>query len=660
MFDQIAQAHQEITKLTGGIPPDLTGAVTKLVEQGFAPAQITAEMSARGVDVSQFVQNVTPTATAAEPPTNMGAGDLAPVEGGTTNLPEPTTQGAVNPATPKAAAAPAATPASKDTPFDRAYKALAEVGYTEDQILEMTPDDMMRTAERENPAAFPELVAKTAPAATAPAAPPLAGFLDDVALMKQKYGFTDEQIDQMPADEIADTAAQIRKEIADAAEAEAAPESTVADSAVVAPVQQQPAAQGPLADNEQAALRAQFGDDFNVDAMDPNDLQATLRIMRQRVKQGMGPTGVLSALREPSPTEVAYQLLSQRLPDSVLSRMTDQQMMEMAGTLPPLPPAPAASPVGRLVEPAPQPAPAPAQVAQQAPASPAPPPPEPAATTSPVAGLSDAAQVLSDGPGPLEMPAEPAPLNMPADANPYAGDIYMQLAQAAGMGGQVRSQFSPDVVGREAPPPQTVNPQFAAGTAGPNMQVNLGSYVPSGGAPGVMDVGAYVPGGVGPATVRTQWRDEGGNLNTAPQQAAAGGATGGRIIRALMGTPAQGDTPAQLGLLNPAWGQMFSGQDGGMVGKVSRFATSPRTLMTAATIKYLMSNGGLVGQGSPAKEFAGAVMYGTQGNQQDSQQGTTDYANNYEAALRRLSQPMSGPKQDLAPPMVPNYDRPQR
>lgn len=652
MFDQIAQAHNDIMAMTGGIPPDLTGAVNKLVEQGFSPDTIASEMKARNVDVSQFLQNVTPTAPADVPPTNMGADSLRPVEP-VDSLPDPD-----SPVT----AAPAATPASKDTPFDRAYRALAEARYTEDQILAMTPDEMMRTAARENPAAFPEYAQSKSPApdAAAPTERTAADLSPEELQKLQDFDLTDEQIAGLRGQQLEDTLADIakweEKNGTTVGESRAAMlRSAFAEPAAEPDPAAAPARTGPLADNEQAALRAQLGDDFNADGMDPNDLQAMLRIMRQRAQKGLGPTSVLSALREPSASEVAYNTLAQRgLPDSVLSRMTEQQMMEMAGTLPPLPPAPAASPVGRLVEPAQQPAPAPAQMAQQAPASPAPPPPEPAATTSPVAGLSDAARVLSEEPEALDMPPGPAPR-----PNPYGSDIYTQLANAT-MGGRVDTRFSPEVAGVEPQPPSIVLQRNDAAATGPNVQVNLPQFTPNPIPPQVMDVGAGVPGGVGEARAPVQWRNEDGILNGAPQSAAAGGATGGRIIRALMGTPAQGDTPAQLGLLHPAWGQMFSGQDGGLVGKAARFVSAPRTLATAATIKFLTSNGGLIGQGGVAKQLANAVLYGTQGNQQDSQQGTPDYANNYEAALRRLSQPMSGPKQDLAPPMVPNYDRPTR
>jgi hypothetical protein len=272
--------------------------------------------------------------------------------------------------------------------------------------------------------------------------------------------------------------------------------------------------------------------------------------------------------------------------------------------------------------------------------------------------LSDAAPNLAASP-------DPAPLNMPQDANPYGGDIYVQLAQAAGMANPVQTQFSPNVVGQPAPPPQTVTPTFPAGTAGPNMQVNLPNYTPGPIPPGVMDVGANVPGGVGPAAARVQYGSGGGG-GGGNNPSGSGNSLIAGLKRMMMGTPAEGDKPAQMGLLSTELTDMFAGQGGGPMGKLTRAATSPRLLVPMLAMELLRRNGGLknAATNSGVAGYAGQVYNGMEPTEEQAQQGPIDYSSDIGAALQRIKQPASSKQRlpapaipDLAPPIMPSRYR---
>ena len=675
VFDALASTYKELEQITGS-PPDITRSIEKMLQDGMDPQEIVAGMSSRGVDVSPFMQGVAPPARAAEvPPNNLPAPEAAPVEA-VNDLPEPD--------------APTPVPAApvggeQKNMFQRVYEALAEAGYSEDQIFEMSTEDSLSMAIRERPDKFPEFAAQqasTAPAQTTPDANTVATEADDSAYelspermreihaagadeqMLVDYGFTDDDIRNMSDEQYRLTVEDVKRQLGLTGE--------------------QPAAQ-PDAQQVADSLRTPIMDAIER-ASDPNAMPTPaadgvpMSIQDQiRMYSGM------------SRPEDAYKFLSNAgIPDSVLARMDDEQMVRMAAQARS---QPTGSPTSGLTADATQPAaPSPQQgilrslrdqqvaaaeaavgdalfpprlrqAAAEAAAGDAlfppqyrqGPPVEAAATTQPTAGLVDA--------GPLEMPTA---------ANPYGSDIYTQLQMATfGPGMPVQTRFSPDVPPAPAPTGRLeMPPGFESAADDPNVRLATQTVDAAPVPPQVMDVGANIQGGVAAAGAPVQWRNSDGTLNAGGGGGGGGGPRGPRgerIIRALLGTPAQGDQPARLGLISPELTNLFSGADGGMAGKASRFLTNPRTLLTAATLKYLMnSKGGLVGQGGIAgeggalREAGKQVMYGSgePGDQQDND--NVDYATNYRAALDRLSRPMSGRGQTLSLPMVPNNDRPSR
>lgn len=680
VFDALASTYKELEQITGS-PPDITRSIEKMLQDGMDPQEIVAGMSSRGVDVSPFMQGVAPPARAAEvPPNNLPAPEAAPVEA-VTDMPEPD--------------APTPVPAApvggeQKNMFQRVYEALADAGYSEDQILDLSNEDALAMAIRERPNLFPEFAAQqasTAPAQTTPDANTVATEADDSAYelspermreivaagadeqMLVDYGFTDDDIRNMSDEQYRLTVEDVKRQLGLTGEQTAA----------------QPDAQQ-VADS----LRAPIMDAIER-ASDPSAMPGS--------PPAAGPTSIQDQLRMFSGQtriEDAYRILSNAgIPDEVLGRMSDEQMLRMAaragnpiegltatGAGAPAPQqssilerlrdqrAAEASVGDALFPPEYRRAAAEAAVGDalfppeytQAPASPAPPAPAQAATTPPTAGLLDNAAAA---PG---TPPDAGPLEMPTSPNPYGPDIYTQLQMATmGPGMPVQTRFSPDVPA--APEPTgalEMPPGFAAAANDPNIRLATQSVGAAPAPPQVMDVGANVPGGVAAAGAPVQWRNVDGTLNSGSPPSRSSQFRS-RVIDTLLGTAAQGNQPAKLGLISPEWEKMFSGADGGMVGRTSRFLTNPRTLLTAATLKYLMSSkGGLVGQGGIAgeggalREAGKQVMYGSgePGDQQDND--NVDYATNYKAALDRLSRPMSGRGQTLSLPMVPNNDRPSR
>lgn len=658
VFDALASTYKELEQITGS-PPDITRSIEKMLQDGMDPQEIVAGMSSRGVDVSPFLKDAAPPARAAEaPPNNLPAPEAAPVEA-VTDLPEPD-------ASTPAPAGPAAGQ-QKDM-FQRSYEALADAGYSEDQILDLSNEDMLAMAIRERPNLFPEFAPASTPEAT-PAAP--------VAPEPPAAPAADPRIAQLQAMDF-DTAAMSPEEI-DLTYQSLVDQGFIQDAAAATP---QPDAQQ-VADS----LRTPIMDAIER-ASDPNAMPGS--------PPAAGPISIQEQIRMMSgqrPLEQAYRLLSDAgIPDEVLGRMSDEQLMRMA--------ARANSPVeGLIATDAGTAAPAPQQSSilaklrdqraaeasvgdalfplqyrraaaeaaagdalfppQYTQSTPAPPTPAPAATTPPTAGLLDNAT-----PAPLDA----GPLEMPAAANPYGPDIYAQIQMATmGPGMPVQTRFSPDVT--PAPEPTgklEMPPGFAQAANDPNVRLATETVAPAQAPPQVMDVGANIPGGVAAAGAPVQWRNSDGTLN-AGSPSSRSSQLRSRVIDTLLGTAARGYQPAKLGLLSPDWGKMFSGADGGLVGRTSRFLTSPRTLLTAATLKYLMnSKGGLVGQGGIAgeggtlREAGKQLMYGSGEPGESQDNDNVDYATNYRAALERLSRPMSSQGQPLALPMVPNNDRPPR
>ncbi len=676
VFDALASTYKELEQITGS-PPNITRSIEKMLQDGMDPQAIVAGMSSRGVDVSPFLKDAAPPAGAVEaPPNNLPAPEAAPVEA-VTDLPEPD-------APTPAPAAPAASQ-QKDM-FQRSYEALADAGYSEDQILDMSNEDMLATAIRERPNLFPEFAQQTnaAPAQTTPDANTVATEADDSAYelspermreihaagadeqMLVDYGFTDDDIRNMSDEQYRLTVEDVKRQLGLTAE--------------------QPAAQ-PDAQQVADSVRTPIMDAIER-ASDPNAMSGS--------PPAAGPISIQDQIRMMSgqnPLEQAYRILSDAgIPDEVLGRMSDEQLVRMA--------ARASSPVeGLTATDAGTAAPAPQQSSilanlrdqraaeasvgdalfplqyrraaaeaavgdalfppQYTQSTPAPPTPAPAATTPPTAGLLDNAT-----PAPLDA----GPLEMPAAANPYGPDIYAQIQMATmGPGMPVQTRFSPDVT--PAPEPTgrlEMPPGFAQAANDPNVRLATETVAPAQAPPQVMDVGANIPGGVAAAGAPVQWRNSDGTLNAGPPPSRSSQLRS-RVIDTLLGTAAQGDQPAKLGLISPEWEKMFSGADGGLVGRTSRFLTSPRTLLTAATLKYLMnSKGGLVGQGGIAgeggtlREAGKQLMYGSGEPGESQDNDNVDYATNYRAALERLSRPMSSQGQPLALPMVPNNDRPPR
>lgn len=613
-FDGLADAYNSIMKLTadedgnGGQPPDISEALAAFVTSGVSKDQILAGMSARGIDVSQTLAAIpdsspkapaAPEAPQAEPPTNMGKDDLAPVEA-TNNLPEP-------PPAP-AAAVEAAAPAAEAAPAPAAAPMAAATGFPTPEIVErlrelgFAPEDMDMQS------------------------------MFDTYTSLQKQGYFDDGAVAAPP----------------------APEATVADSPVVT---------GPMVADSEVVTPTPQGQPL-AGLRDPSPTQAAFASIPP--VQGPAPQApTFDGGNQPrvlSPRDIAFSRVTSNIPPSVLARMTGEQLQQAMNVA--VPQAPATSPIGGLMD---------NQPITVSSNTPAPAGPSPAATTppvvgGPVAGLSDAAPNLAASP-------EPAPLNMTEDANPYSSDIYTQLAQATMGGGQVEQVYAPQPTARPAPAPQTVNPEFAAGTASPNMQVNLGTYVPGAVAPGVMDVGALVPGGVGPAAARTQWRDGDGNLNSGGGGGGDGGGGGGNrrnnviagLQRMMMGTPAEGDKPAQMGLLSTELTDMFRGQGGGPMGKLTRAASSPRLLTPLLIAELLRRSGGAknIATNSGVAGYASQVYNGMEPTEEQPQQGPIDYSSNISAALERVKRPASSRQRlpapsvpDLASPMMPNYSRP--
>lgn len=648
-FDSLAADYHEIMQLTGA-PPDLEDAINLMVQGGMDPQVVAAELTNRGVDVSPFLKDAAPPAGAPEaPPNNLPAPEAAPVES-VTDMPEPDAT----------APAPAVTPAE---PEPVVAQADADPRIAQLQAMDFDTDTMS-----------PEAIDLTYQS------------LKDQGYIQDPSATTP----QPDAQQVADS---LRTPIMDAIERASDPNAM--------PGQVAPSAQSP-----EAAFLSSL----------PNNYE------QLRLLSGM------------TPTEAAYRHLSEMgVTDETLGRMRDEQIIAVSQRMRALQAgAPLSSLIGDADVPAPAPQPQPTPVSRLAdtgpsiaealfppesrlasagpaiaealfpqrnnPASPAPPAPEPAATTQPTARLLDNASAAERTPASfaaemasgkkIESPediqffqnnaaeieaalrqmASPAPqadgpLEMPTSPNPYGPDIYTQLQMATfGPDKSVQVRYSPDVPPMEssATPRVELPPGYDAILNDPSIQLNTPVFSPLPPAPPVLDVGAGVPGGVA------------GAAPPPPGGGGGGGGRGGRIIRALMGTPAQEGKEATLGLVHPQTLQMFSGEDGkgfGMVGKASRAITSPMALRLAtlaALGKYisgtkggLIGQGGVAGPGGMAYEAGKSLMYGT-GEQDNSQDNdNVDYMTNYRAALDRLSRPMD-PDLPLSRPMVPNRDRPQR
>lgn len=673
-IDDLAHSIAYVRDLTGQMP-DMSDALQKMVNSGVDPSIIVTELRNRGIDVSdQMPAGVTPAAEA--PPNNLPPEGQGAVES-VNNLPEP---GETAPAAP---AAPAAAPLPP--PVVRAFGVLNRAGMSDADIMGMTPDERVALAITREPDKFPDLsqaAAAATPAATpaaaqaAPMAAPMAAAepFPSPRHLKELEDAGFDPSSMSPEEMQATYESLVEQGYIQNTAAPAAPEATADEGQQVA-----------------AALRTPIMDTIER-ASDPNNQPGMPPPQREPLPVETDRDRQLRMMAGQSPAEVAYRFLSDAgISDNVLGQMNDDSLIRLAAQLrgprSPAAPlaglsattpaiAPAATPADRLLaglrEIAREAA---ATVQPQSPAQPSPAPrgapwPPPSATTpppTPTSGLTDntaAAAPVAPSPPPLEVDA----LEMPRASNPYGSDIYMQLAMAAGMpGGNVQTRFSPGVVGAEpnATPAMQIPQGWESMASDPSVQMNLGSPGAPRDIPQTLDTGAFVPGGVGPSSPPPGPRGP------------RGGGTRSRVIDALLGRAASGDQPAKLGYISPEWSKMLSSEDGGLLGRVSRFATSPRTLLTAATLKYLAgSEGGLfgekgvLGEGGVARGVGNKVLFG-RGEEEEQQQGDMQQMpgqpyqvrpiTSIEEARRRLALPMkmnNGMMQNQE--MVPQMDRPAR
>jgi hypothetical protein len=705
LFDQLASTHNDFKELMGGATPDLSGAIGQLVKSGISPEVIGAEMGRRGVDVSQFLDGIeTPAAPTPEaPPTNMAEGAAGPVTSADGSLPAVPAGGKYNnrrPLTPAEYGGDGETYSASTAQADEAdlaaFRATAsqalqdeqlmlDAGFTEQDIIDMPEDEYRQQVAnlRQQSAPPPASTAEaTAPApATAPMAATEAFPSPRILAELEQLGYDPRTMS--PEDMQSTYESLVEQGYIDPSyrvtpgPSGEMPDGVPADSPVVAGADE--------GAQVAAALRTPIMDAI-VRASDPNAMPGA-----------MPAPDPLQFLSGRTSLEDAYRLLSDAgIPDSVLSRMDDAQMVRMAeqarspqaiaptsgltaDATQPVATSPQQGILGGLrdqqvaaAERAVGDALFPPQYRQAAAESAVGdalfppqyrqgPPVEAAATSppqSPTAGLTDTATAT---PPP---PPEAGPLEMPVAPNPYGPDIYTQLQMATmGGGGPVQTRFSPEV--SAAAVDRTPAMEMPAGWSDiandPNVQLSTGEMDPLPPAPQVMDVGAGIPGGVGAAGANVRWRDKDGTLNEGPPRQP--GRFRSQVIDTLLGTRGD-DGKGRLGLINPRTIKMFSedGEGFGMLGKATRMATSPGALRTGAAIallKYISQTGGIKGWGTAAKPIGQAIWDGTTPQEEPQDGDNVDYATNYKAALDRLSRPMSG-RGSLAAPMVPNSDRPNR